>query len=87
MHLVTPRGTQCDTLYIIASIFSLIFATEWREREREKFNFVLKMAIFRFMYICNTSRGAKKKKKKGFMPLVSKKKKKKRFQDSLKMGE
>lgn len=34
MHLVTPRGTQCDTLCIIASIFSLIFATEWREKGR-----------------------------------------------------
>lgn len=42
MHLVTPRGTQCDTLCIIASIFSLIFATEWRE----KVNFVLKWQFF-----------------------------------------
>lgn len=45
MHPVTPRGTQCDTLCIIASIFSLIFATEWRE----KVNFVLKLQFF-FMY-------------------------------------
>lgn len=28
MHFVTPRGTQCDTLCIIASIFSLVTATE-----------------------------------------------------------
>lgn len=42
MHLVTPRGTQCDTLCIIASIFSLIFATEWRE----KVSFVLKWQFF-----------------------------------------
>lgn len=38
MYLATPRGTQCDTLCIIASIFPLIFATEWRE----KVNFVLR---------------------------------------------
>lgn len=48
MHVVTPRGTQCDTLYIIASIFSLIFATEWRE----KVNFVLKWQFF-FVFIGN----------------------------------
>lgn len=34
MHFVTPRGTQCDTLCIIASIFLLIFATESREKKR-----------------------------------------------------
>lgn len=42
MYLVTPRGTQCDTLCIIASIFPLIFATEWRE----KVNFVLKWHLY-----------------------------------------
>lgn len=29
---VTPRGTQCDTLCIIAGIVLLIFATGWREK-------------------------------------------------------
>lgn len=48
MHLVTPRGTQCDTLYIIASIFSLIFATEWRE----KVSFVLKWPFFHALMQC-----------------------------------
>lgn len=42
MYLATPRGTQCDTLCIIASIFPLIFATEWRE----KVNFVLKWHLY-----------------------------------------
>lgn len=41
MHFVTPRGTQCDTLCIIASIFLLIFATE----SREKGQLCLQMAI------------------------------------------
>lgn len=31
MHSVTPRGTQCDSLGIIASLFSRIIATESRE--------------------------------------------------------
>lgn len=32
MHHVTLRGTQCSTLCIIASIYWLIFATEWKEK-------------------------------------------------------
>lgn len=32
MHPVTPRGTQCDTLEIIAGVFSPIIATRWREK-------------------------------------------------------
>ena len=57
MHLVTPRGTQCDTLCIIASIFLLIFATECRD-------FVLKWR-FSHVHFINTSRGARP-----FLPLV-----------------
>ena len=47
MHPGTPRGTQCDTLCIIASIFLLIFATEWRE----KVNFVLKWQSFHVHFV------------------------------------
>lgn len=32
MHPATPRGTQCDTLEIIAGVFSPIIATRWREK-------------------------------------------------------
>lgn len=43
MHPVTPRGTQCDSLEIIAGVVSPIIATRWKE----KVNFVLKWQFFR----------------------------------------
>lgn len=43
IYLVTPRGTQCDTLCIIASRFPLIFCYRV---EREKVNFVLKWHLY-----------------------------------------
>lgn len=43
MHPVTPRGTQCDSLEIIACVVSPIIATRWKE----KVNFVLNWQLFR----------------------------------------
>lgn len=62
MHFVTPRGTQCDTLCIIASIFLLIFATE--SREKKKVNFVFKWQSSRVHF--NTSVWCKR-----LVPLVA----------------
>lgn len=76
MHFVTPRGTQCDTLCIIASIFLLIFATE--SREKKKVNFVFKWQSSRVHF--NTSVWCKR-----LVPLVLEKPLL-QDQDSLKMG-